>query len=98
MFLLLGLRGQLQVDVIGEFREVTEALLATAHTIPRETWGSKQTMIITPPPDTQDPPSEPPFTTRSRPEPPTREVQEAKVAVSSRRSRGQDDPDTSKIP
>lgn len=46
MFLLLGLSGQLKIYVIGEFREVTEAFLSTANTIPRETWRRKQTMSV----------------------------------------------------
>lgn len=97
MFLLLGLRGQLQIDVIGELREVTEALLATADTIPRETWGEETNQDcphLTP----KTPPSEPSFTRHSRPEPSAREVQGAKVAASSHSSRGQDDLDTNKKP
>lgn len=43
VLLLLGLCGQLQVDVVGELGEVAEAFLPTANTVSRETWagGSK---------------------------------------------------------
>lgn len=39
MFLLLGLSGELQINVVGELGEVAEAFLPTANTIPREAWG-----------------------------------------------------------
>lgn len=41
MLLLLGLRGELQVDVVGELSKVAETLLATANAISRETYETK---------------------------------------------------------
>lgn len=41
VLLFLGLRGQLQVDVVGEFGEVAEAFFPTANTVTRETWAGE---------------------------------------------------------
>lgn len=34
VLLFLGLRAELQVNVVGELREVTKAFFSTAHTVP----------------------------------------------------------------